>query len=395
MRILIVDDEWTIREGIRRTVETAFPAWMVGTAESGEQALSLLEEADVDVVFLDIMMPGMSGLDLLRQGVQLHKTIRWVVISAYSDFEFAQQALRYGAKDYILKPIGKPKVIELLQTLEAELELEQAALLQREQVQNQLLDAREAVFQCWAAGLDAADGRFDLGSLAAEYADCMLILYRMESAQDEMQWHVDARQEMAAWMNRHGKGFVVSFGRSTLLGVFSPSSSMERVQSQLLESLPGSVQGKSQLQVSHLLHTFGDIPDQVAAMLKNEAQMGEDPPYENHNEIIEVSMQYIKNHFNENLSLEKVAAAVYLNPVYFSHLFKKSTGTGYKEFVMQLRIEHAKQLLGTSSLKVTEVAERVGYQDLRHFTQVFRKLVQMTPSEYRGALKEEPGKSMR
>jgi len=58
-------------------------------------------------------------------------------------------------------------------------------------------------------------------------------------------------------------------------------------------------------------------------------------------------------------------------------------GTGYKEFVIQLRLEQAKRLLRESELRITDIAGEVGYQDMRHFTQVFRKTVMMTPSEYR------------
>lgn len=98
---------------------------------------------------------------------------------------------------------------------------------------------------------------------------------------------------------------------------------------------------------------------------------------------IEVAMQYINANYHSDLSLEKVASIVYLNPVYFSQLFKQKTGYGFKEYVTQLRIDQAKQLLLNPHLKLADICEKIGYQDVRHFTQVFRKKVNVTPTEYR------------
>jgi two-component system response regulator YesN len=98
---------------------------------------------------------------------------------------------------------------------------------------------------------------------------------------------------------------------------------------------------------------------------------------------VEVALHYIKTHFHEDLSLEKVASFVFLNPVYFSQLFKQKVGQGYKEYVIQLRMEHAKKLLQNPHIKLSDIAERIGYQDMRHFTQVFRKKFMVTPSEFR------------
>lgn len=101
---------------------------------------------------------------------------------------------------------------------------------------------------------------------------------------------------------------------------------------------------------------------------------------------IDIALQYVKEHYYEDLTLEKIASVVFLNPVYFSQLFKQKTGQGYKEYVTSLRLEQAKLLLVNSKLKVAEIAERIGYQDMRHFTQMFRKRFLVTPTEYRQQL---------
>ena len=106
--------------------------------------------------------------------------------------------------------------------------------------------------------------------------------------------------------------------------------------------------------------------------------------YERGNDtIIEIALHYIRAHYQAELSLEKVASVVFLNPVYFSQLFKQKTGQGFKEYVIHLRMEQAKQMLLDPRMKLADIARRVGYMDVRHFTQVFRKKYEMTPTAYR------------
>lgn len=383
MRVLIVDDEPTIRNGVKRTIESAFPTAVVQTAESGETAMSYL--AEVDVVFLDIMMPGMGGLELLRMGKERHEDIRWFVISAYSDFSFAQQALRYGAKDYLLKPIGKQKVIELLQEADEAIRAERMLRSELEQMDRHMHYTREAVFQRWASGLDT--GHYDMTPIALEYAGCRLIMVSLAQEEDTGRRHLFVEEALNTWMKRQGKGFCVSFGQRSLLGVFLAAEPYkdERIQLELHSMLDAHLNGAFRLQVSQPVDSFDRIHQQVSLMQTqaNETIEKQSLPETNNNVIVQTAIKYIQDHYQDNLTLEKVAAAVYLNPVYFSHLFKQSNGIGYKEYVIQLRIEKAKELLKHSSCKITDISERVGYQDMRHFTQVFRKVVSMTPSEYR------------
>lgn len=136
---------------------------------------------------------------------------------------------------------------------------------------------------------------------------------------------------------------------------------------------------------SGLSYDFNTVPQVVKRMREASAsQAFEAEPLKGSGEkAIDVALHFIREHYNEDLSLEKMASVVFLNPAYFSQLFKQKTGQGYKEYVTSLRLEQAKLLLLNPKLKLAEIAERVGYQDMRHFTQMFRKRFQLTPTEYR------------
>jgi two-component system response regulator YesN len=86
------------------------------------------------------------------------------------------------------------------------------------------------------------------------------------------------------------------------------------------------------------------------------------------------ALEYIGKHYKEDLSLEKIAAIVSLSPNYFSHLFKKSRGESFTEYLNKLRMQEAKKILSTGLYKVYQVADMVGYLDYKYFSSVFKKI---------------------
>jgi two-component system response regulator YesN len=105
--------------------------------------------------------------------------------------------------------------------------------------------------------------------------------------------------------------------------------------------------------------------------------------YQNDNTLIQKVLNYIQENYNGNITLETTAQKFFLNPTYFSELFKHETGKGYNEFVTYVRMERAKNLLGKLGLKVNEISGMVGYQDSNYFVRAFKKYEGLTPCEYR------------
>lgn len=98
---------------------------------------------------------------------------------------------------------------------------------------------------------------------------------------------------------------------------------------------------------------------------------------------IRLALRYIEEHYREEISQSNVAEAVYLNPSYFSTLFKKSLGKGFAEYLIDLRIEHVKDRLTTSNEKIKEIAASEGFRDFQYFAKLFKRLTNLTPSQYR------------
>ncbi len=106
--VLIVDDETGPRESLRMILK---PGYKIHAVENGHKAIKFVTENKVDLVTLDLKMPGMSGIDTLREIKKLQPEIEAVVITGYGTLDNAQEALRYGAVDFISKPFNSAEVL--------------------------------------------------------------------------------------------------------------------------------------------------------------------------------------------------------------------------------------------------------------------------------------------
>jgi|GEM_PF-4602162 len=102
---------------------------------------------------------------------------------------------------------------------------------------------------------------------------------------------------------------------------------------------------------------------------------------------IQKALSFIHNHLGENLTLQKVAEHIHMNPSYLSHLFKLQTGDNFLDFLTMLRIQKARDYLQRSEFKNYEIAEKVGFTNYPHFCTVFKKITGLTPGEYRRSVR--------
>ena len=110
MRILIVEDEIKIRTGMARLISAHTSHTIIGEAKNGKEGLEMAMRLHPELIISDIRMPEMDGLEMMealdREGISCHR----VVLSGYSEFEYARKAMRYGVEDYLLKPLAAEDV---------------------------------------------------------------------------------------------------------------------------------------------------------------------------------------------------------------------------------------------------------------------------------------------
>lgn len=134
--VLIVDDEKYIRRSIIKRIHwEECETQVIGEAEDGETACQMIREDSPDIVMTDIRMPGMDGLMLAKWISQEYPSIQVIIVSAYNEFEYARKAVRYGVRDYLLKPVVEEELKEVLLRMVTGLKKEQAAVRIPEPVQ--------------------------------------------------------------------------------------------------------------------------------------------------------------------------------------------------------------------------------------------------------------------
>ncbi|MFD0710547.1 response regulator [Paenibacillus sp. GCM10027626] len=108
-----------------------------------------------------------------------------------------------------------------------------------------------------------------------------------------------------------------------------------------------------------------------------------------HQRLIQQATAYIDAHFTSPITLQQAADKANVSRNYFSEMFKRVTGQNFIDYIIALRVNRAKQLLQTSSLKVYEVAEQSGFNDVKHFSKQFKKIVGCSPAEFQGLWQRE------
>jgi two-component system response regulator YesN len=104
---------------------------------------------------------------------------------------------------------------------------------------------------------------------------------------------------------------------------------------------------------------------------------------EKSNSIIETAQKYIRDNYSKNISLDDVSKEVNISPYYFSKVFKEGTGEGFVEYLTNIRIEKAKELLSTTEFSMREICSMCGYSDPNYFSRSFKKKIGISPTEYK------------
>ena len=125
LRVVIVEDEIRIREGLGKLLSRSGDVYeVVMEAGNGEEGLQAILELKPDIVITDIRMPDMDGLEMLERMVKAGIRTKAIVLSAFSEFEYARTAMKLGVTEYLLKPIAYNELMQSLENVSFQIEKE-------------------------------------------------------------------------------------------------------------------------------------------------------------------------------------------------------------------------------------------------------------------------------
>jgi len=343
-RILVVDDEPMIRKGLEKLIsQTAGAGIVVETAENGAEALDRIQANKPDFVFTDIRMPRMDGLELCKHIRDNDEAIDIVVVSGYSDFEYAQKCVSYGVKEYILKPVTRQGVADTVNKLIA-------GAASKRSIGFIPMAEQEA----WIDQLEEAVWHLDDSARAAA-------IDRIRHYCEEQSISADQLRDL---LHEVMVRLIKNLNRRDIYSFTDPAK-------------PET--GQEQPGLEPYFQWLSAELDNVVKMIRGKRRGNVKDP-------VEEVKQYIEQNLSKELSLEEVADRLGLNPSYFSQLFKQMTDETFVQYRIKRRMERAKKLLALPHYKITDISHEVGYADHPHFTKTFKKITGYTPSEYRDML---------
>ncbi|MFE5324501.1 response regulator [Paenibacillus sp. NPDC056579] len=159
-RVLIIDDDFQVLEGMKRSIPwEQLEAQWVGEAMDGKEGLAVIKETNPDIVITDIYMPVMNGLEMIEQLREERYSGEIVILSGYSDFQYARQALRLQVSDYLSKPVTLEELRTVLERVIKELEAKELQKLEQEEVRRRLMMYEPFVQKEWLKSV--VTGTFD------------------------------------------------------------------------------------------------------------------------------------------------------------------------------------------------------------------------------------------
>lgn len=415
-KVLIVDDEPLVRICMKTYLDwEALGFTIVGEAADGISALQMIGELRPDVVFLDIKMPKMDGLEVLNKIQGRSQLPKIVMLSSFNDFQTVREAFKRNALDYIHKPTMteeslRDTVLLLAKAIEKQgsqkngREREKESALQRQRALQELLTG-EKLTEKDLRFLMAEYGLFlestGVAVLHFQLNDYAILAQRYQSqAAQRLKLVVTNLVGETMRSEKHWEILTLRENHYVLLGLEDPSrgeaqirSAATRIKANVEQYLNADVtMGAStaartlqiqtcfqEAQVALNNNLF--IPESTLLLY---AEMRRATPEEIQAEgHVAAAIQYISQHYTESISLDSVAKVVGLNKSYLSRIFKARTGETMSNYINQCRIRKAASLLRKTDRRAYEIAEMVGYNNVEYFNQVFKKLMGVSPKEYR------------
>ncbi|MNW33052.1 putative response regulatory protein [compost metagenome] len=523
IRVLLADDEPVILRGLKKLISwEALGFTIVGEANDGNELRQVIHDCRPDLIISDISMPGCSGIDVIRELHEQSRQIKVVFISAYQEFAYARQAIQYGALDYLVKPVSKKHLEDVVSKAASLIRQENEGERTKEMLNHYERKNRTVTIEELLDGLMDGDKRaagqlIGLGAIALSRYTGVCLLETDEETGGDSRWeererklvhfalnniiketlegrdnclmfHKDGRfgiltqyeqldEPLKLAQDLHGKINVflklkVSVGIGAAVSGIEAADESYRLALEALktkyftglngiveagiedvayaceihnitELQSGIVKALSSQNKEQLMQTTGQLMDVVKHMAGGSKHLAITNVYNTillleqemesigvHigffrdgqgsllerlssyatftgvvNEFTSIVQQafdriahklankeisqlrqikaYMEEHYAENITLESMAALIYMNPYYFSSFFKKHTRKNFKQYLTEERMKHALRLLLESELMIYEIAERVGYNNARHFSDMFKKVYGKLPQEYR------------
>lgn len=334
--VVIVEDEELERQALRSILlDHVEGVRILGEARTGPEAVRLIDSCDIDLMLVDINIPRLNGLEVIRHLRERHADTKVIITTAYDYFEMTRTAIHLKADEYLLKPIRTPV----------------------------LVDTVKACLQQLGAG-----------------RQCRGVLAQLRALMEENNYRqaVALLRNHVEWIERqrdHPARDLILDLTTGLIGLLREKGlPMPDALAQQVARLRGA-----RIESCDSRAAQGVLFGLVDLLFKKEADQSGGAAAS----AVEKALNYIERNLDKGVTLEEVADHAHISACYLSRLFKKTLNINFVTYLTARRIELAKELLNATDLPVTTIALKLSYNDVNYFCKSFRKEVGQSPSEFR------------
>ncbi len=498
-QVLLVDDEVDILNTLQNNVDwPSYGVETVLTARDGQDALKILEQHPITLMIADIKMPNMDGISLLREVRAKYPNIRCIILSSYREFEYAQEAIKLGVENYLLKPVNYDEldqsIRKCLNNLSMHKHVMQSLFMENVlyrwitgDISNEDLAERSkhiqvnvyfrnycvvlvkasrqsAIDNLLSAFLLQLQSKYDAYHFVDYNSNHVLILgghtieqkviqKALHDAIRETNFQHDLKASIGSVVTGSGQVSISyrcamdsmllcgsASGQHIILSDDSPTVDISDYQlSQIATYLEQALDSESELTPRELFHEiFRNVQDYPLSTLNSyintlsirlfrllvtlgmidpqaennpminayhfEEMPSEDALYNCFCDILTLNlilvkkhmkrlspvcllaMQHISNNFTEYVSIKDFCNRHNINASYFGYLFRKETGIYFNDYLNQIRINNAMNLLKNTNYKISQISKMSGFGNTSYFIQCFKKRTGLSPANFKQML---------
>lgn len=525
-KIMLADDEGIVIDSLRFIIEKEFAdQCVIESAQTGRNVIELAENFRPDIAFMDIQMPGINGIEAIKEVKKNYSNTIFIIMSAYDKFDYAQDAINLGVLEYLYKPVGRNKIVQVIKRamdiIDMQRQKRSQDLIIREKletvipiienglinnmlfkdyfqedinnyksllgikenygymialvcgdeqegnhmtngigasvrVQNNYNTVRELIKNCFVCIVGSTMANkipvfVPRNQLKMEYNERIELIEMSRELVRELRKRVNVNFRIgigpicslneamdsyneALSILLHSTGSVAHVDDIAISCDYEENYPVDEekaiFESTKIGDLNGSILAANHffdwmasnyanyimdirlkvlefvLWCEHIAYENGGMTyhflsrqdylptlleindlegirtwflDKINTLCRNKVSKNK----EQSTDVIERAEIYINNYYNKAISLDDVSREVDISPYYFSKIFKEETGVNFIDYLTKVRIDKAKELLLSSDLSMKVICWKIGYSDPNYFSRSFKKMVGVTPTEYK------------
>ena len=339
IKILIVEDESLELEYLSHIINKHNNMKVVGTCNNGLDAVKLTKQFNPDLVIMDISMPLKNGIEAGKSIKRYNPDIKIILNSAYSEFQYAKQAIKYGFNDYLLKPTDESKIINTIENL------------------FQANDDSTFILS------NSTEDRFRL----VETID----LFKEHLINNNLSGGLSTVESLSLLVaNQINYRAKMTYINHFLLTIETTLRNIKNTKYNIFGHLSSFLEDDL---------TYSNITDSLKKICIESFNIRSEETFS-----ITIVKSFIENNFsNPEIGLNEISNIFFVNKTYLSRVFKQEENVTVDSYIENLRLNRALELIDSTELKISDIWSIAGFKNKQQFYRSFNSKFKMTPLERR------------